>query len=113
MHPDMARGADPIESSSFNDPATGRLHTQAGFVDPDSGDKIRPVEDWAHSVKDVMDAAREYGFELVGDGEAMEELGVERWMIEGGVVDAKRGEKWARGGVKCWFGGLFRYVGKR
>ena len=60
----------------------------------------------------MVEAAAASGFELVGD-EKMEEMGVEEWMIEEGVVDRRRGEKWAKGKILCWFGGVFRFVGKR
>lgn len=72
----------------------------------------------------MLAAAENAGFKTVlGDREGAKEGGggggfvgveerrVERWMIERGLVDARRGEKWARGGVNCWFGVRFRCEG--
>ncbi|KAG8528861.1 uncharacterized protein KY384_006550 [Bacidia gigantensis] len=111
MHPDMARGvasAAASGSDGVGKTKTARLVTQAGFKDPETGEKVRPEEDWAHTIEDVMDAAGREGYKLASGedgGAGMEELRVERWMLETGVVDKQRGEKWARGGGKCWFGG--------
>ena len=111
MHPDMAKGASPTSAAEAVDTTTGRLITSAGFIDPATGNKIRPAGGWAHTIPQVLEAATAHGFELVGN-DVMEEMRVEPWMLEQGVVDRKRGEKWARGGVTCWFGGVFRYIEK-
>ena len=117
MHPDMAKGADPTASTpqSISEEeeliSKGRPTTGAGFKDPTTNTKIRTTS-YAHTIPDVLSVAQESGFELV-KGEQMQEMSVEGWMLEQGIVDRKRGEKWANGGVRCWFGGLLRYVGVR
>ena len=108
MHPDMAQGAQPRLTTPQKG-ANGHLVTGAGFIDAATGDKIRAEGDFAHTIPDVLAAASAHGFELVGNDE-MEEMKVEPWMLEKGLVDAKRGRKWAESGVMCWFGGIFRYV---
>ena len=73
--------------------------SQAGFVDPATGEKIRP-KSYAHCVDDVVGAARSYGFQLEGD------------VLERRVDDlnlqalGKRAEKW--NGVLVWYGMIFR-----
>jgi len=90
----------------------GRI-SQAGFVDPRTGEKIRPTS-YAHNVRETVEAAVEAGFELVGVG------GDGDWK-EGGVkevcVDEElairlgvRGRKWI--GVRVWFGGIWRKRGE-
>lgn len=73
--------------------------SQAGFVDPVTGEKIRP-KSYAHTVQDVEKSASKCGLKIVGkleektvDGSMIEELG-------------ERSRKWV--GVTCWFGGLLR-----
>lgn len=90
MHPDMATGA--------------------GFTDVKTGSKIRAAGSYAHTVAEVLETAKAYGFEVV-DGEALDEMRVEGWMIEQGFVDNMRGEKWLRKGTRCWFGGVLRLKG--
>ena len=72
--------------------------SQAGFVDPETGEKIRPTS-YAHTVNDVAAAASKAGFELVGR--------LEERKIDEGIVSTlgKRSEKWI--GVTVWFGGIF------
>lgn len=69
--------------------------SQAGFVDIDSGEKVRPVSH-AHSIEDVLRQAARCGFRVVGE--------VREGTVEGGMVEriGKRAEKWV--GVRCWFG---------
>ena len=107
MHPDMAQGAQPGLTSPQKG-ATGHLVTGAGFIDAATGAKIRAEGDFAHTIPDVLAAASAHGFQLVGN-DKMEEMKVEPWMLEQGLVDGKRGRKWAESGVMCWFGGVFRY----
>lgn len=127
MHPDMARGAAAAgEASSRIGPAEAALHVDAdvdtvsvarvgappnasgaGFTDTVTGRKIRVAESYAHSIEDVVAAAERAGFEVI-DG--VEERGVEQWMIDQRIVDARRGKKWRAGGVKCWFGMVLRLV---
>lgn len=85
MHPDM-----------------GRL-SQAGFVDPRTGCKIRG-ESFVHGISETVQEATNWGFEVVGE--------VKEVMVEKGMVDelGRRAEKWV--GMKVWFGGVWRFVGK-
>lgn len=87
--------------------------SQAGFVDADTGEKVRPVGSWAHTVPDVVAEAERWGFELVvvgGDGEAGDGgvEGITERAVDESMVDrlGVRSRKWV--GVTCWFGGLFR-----
>jgi SAM-dependent methyltransferase len=76
----------------------GRI-SQAGFVDPKTGDKIRPTS-YAHTVNEVEDAAKQHGFEIL---EPLLQREVDQSMV--GVL-GHRSEKWV--GIMVWFGGLFR-----
>lgn len=109
MHPDMAQGAQPRLTTPQKAGANGHLVTGAGFIDAATGDKIRAEGDFAHTIPDVLAAASAHGFQLVGN-DKMEEMKVEPWMLEQGLVDVQRGRKWAESGVMCWFGGVFRYI---
>ena len=108
MHPDMAQGAQQRLATPQKG-ANGHLVTGAGFIDAATGDKIRAEGGFAHTIPDVLATASAHGFQLVGNDE-MEEMKVELWMLDKGLVDAKRGLKWAESGVMCWFGGVFRYI---
>jgi hypothetical protein len=73
--------------------------SQAGFVDPQTGEKVRPTS-YAHTVSDVVDEASKHGFEVVGvvqerrvDAENVEKLG-------------RRAVKWM--GANIWFAIVFR-----
>ena len=72
--------------------------SQAGFVDPKTGEKIRPTS-YAHTVEGTVSAAEKSGFSLVG---TMKEVAVNEGLVE---VLGARGRKWI--GVYCWYGGLF------
>ncbi len=73
--------------------------SQAGFVDPKSGEKIRPTS-YAHTVEAVVHGAEMQGFEVVDQ------------VLERGVDERLSGElgprakKWV--GVTVWFGICFR-----
>jgi hypothetical protein len=73
---------------------------QAGFVDAQTGRKLRGVS-FAYTVAEVLDEAAQQGFALVGE---MKERAVE-------TVDlpavGERGRKWV--GCKVWFGCVLRY----
>ena len=69
--------------------------SQAGFVEPKTGEKIRPTS-YAHTIEEVEAAAAQNGFELLGP---LEERAVDQRMVE---VLGKRSEKWV--GVTVWFG---------
>ncbi|KAI1846609.1 hypothetical protein JX265_009087 [Neoarthrinium moseri] len=75
--------------------------SQAGFVDMESGEKIRPTS-YAHTVTDTIEEARKWG--LVVDGEQ----GILERQVTEDLVETlgPRSHKWV--GVTCWFGGLFR-----
>ena len=73
--------------------------SQAGFIDPKTGEKIRPTS-YAHTVDEVYAAAAASGLEAIGP---LTERGVDKTMVE---QLGLRSEKWI--GVTCWFGGLFR-----
>lgn len=73
--------------------------SQAGFVDPKTGDKIRPVS-YAHRTDETIAEAEKWGLDVIGGvkqvkmtGEMVRELGV-------------RSEKWI--GVDVWFGGIWK-----
>ena len=72
--------------------------SQAGFVDPKTGVKIRP-QSYAHPVEDVVKGAEKHGFELVG--EPLERAVDERTSEALGP----RAKKWI--GVTVWFGMCF------
>jgi cyclopropane fatty-acyl-phospholipid synthase-like methyltransferase len=73
--------------------------SQAGFVDPKTGEKIRP-KSYAHSIEDVVTEARRQGFELEGDI-------LERSVDEAGSgAFGGRAKKWI--GVTVWYGMVFR-----
>lgn len=82
MHPDMG------------------AKSQAGFNDPVSGEKVRPVS-YNHSVEDLVASARAAGYELVGN--SILERGVDE---ETAKRLGTRAGKWI--GVQMWMGGLFR-----
>ena len=76
--------------------------SQAGFVDPKTGEKIRP-QSYAHRLEDVVKGAAEHGFEAIGrpleravDEQISKALG-------------PRAKKWI--GVTVWFGVFFRKGG--
>ena len=77
--------------------------SQAGFLDPASGEKVRPTS-YAHRVDDVLAEADRCGFQLI---DRVQEKAVERDMLDrvGG-----RGEKWI--GIRCWFGMVLRRGGE-
>jgi 2-polyprenyl-3-methyl-5-hydroxy-6-metoxy-1,4-benzoquinol methylase len=76
--------------------------SQAGFNDPLTGEKVRPVS-YNHSVEELREEAERNGYELVGEG--IRERGVDQ---EGEMVRrlGPRAEKWL--GCKMWMGGIFR-----
>ena len=73
--------------------------SQAGFVDPKTGDKVR-TQSFAHHLNDVVAEAQRQGFELVGD---ILERAVDEEMSE---MLGVRARKWI--GVTVWFGVCFR-----
>ncbi|MCJ1475820.1 hypothetical protein MMC13_004484 [Lambiella insularis] len=75
--------------------------SQAGFVDPKTGEKIRP-QSYVHSVEEVVAEAVRWGFRVVGE---VTERGIEREDVE---VLGPRAEKWV--GMMCWFGMILEKV---
>ncbi|KIX99146.1 uncharacterized protein Z520_04722 [Fonsecaea multimorphosa CBS 102226] len=73
--------------------------SQAGFIDPQTGEKIRPTS-YSHTLAEVEAAASEKGFEVLGQ---IEERRVDESMVAG---LGQRSEKWV--GVTVWFGGILR-----
>ncbi|KAK3328672.1 cyclopropane-fatty-acyl-phospholipid synthase [Cercophora scortea] len=82
--------------------AMGQI-SQAGFVDPVTGEKIKAGRSYAHTLGEVVEEARVWGFEVAV---RFEERGVteENWARFG-----ERARKWV--GVDVWFGGVLRLVG--
>ncbi|KAI0841135.1 S-adenosyl-L-methionine-dependent methyltransferase [Hypoxylon sp. FL0890] len=79
--------------------------SQAGFVDAETGEKIRPTS-YAHTVADVVAEAGRWGLEVeAGEGG---KAGVMERAVDEDMVEklGPRSRKWI--GVTCWFGGLFR-----
>jgi len=75
--------------------------SQAGFVDPKTGEKVRP-KSYAHCIHDVVAEAKKQGFELEADV-------VERGVDEAGSeVLGGRAKKWI--GVLVWYGMIFRKI---
>ncbi|OBT61261.1 hypothetical protein VE03_09367 [Pseudogymnoascus sp. 23342-1-I1] len=75
---------------------------QAGFVDVESGEKVRGVS-FVYSIEQVVEEGRKWGFEVVGE---VGERAVEEGDLE---VLGQRGGKWV--GCKVWFGAVFRFSG--
>jgi SAM-dependent methyltransferase len=75
--------------------------SQAGFVDPQSGAKIRP-KSYAHCIHDVVVEAKNQGFNLETD---VLERGVDE---AGSEVLGDRAKKWI--GVLVWYGMIFRKI---
>ncbi|XXG98595.1 hypothetical protein Hte_004920 [Hypoxylon texense] len=74
--------------------------SQAGFVDADTGEKIRPTS-YSHTVADVVAEAKRWGLEV-------EDGGIKERAVDEGMVEKLgfRSRKWV--GVTVWFGGIFR-----
>lgn len=73
--------------------------SQAGFVDPETGEKVRPTS-YNHRLEDVVGEANKQAFQVVG---AVEERVMDEEMAE---MLGERAKKWV--GVKVWFGVCFR-----
>lgn len=76
--------------------------SQAGFVDPSTGDKVQP-QSFIHRLEDVIAEAERQGLEVVGD---VQERSVDEDMSQ---RLGQRAKKWI--GVTVWFGILFRKKG--
>lgn len=75
--------------------------SQAGFVDLETGDKIRPTS-YAHTVEDTIEVAKKVGLEIVGR-DRIKEVAIDDALAE---KLGQRGKKWI--GVTVWFGGIWR-----
>ena len=75
--------------------------SQAGFVDPKTGEKVR-TQSFAHHLNDVVAEAQKQGLEVVGE---IVERAVDEKMSE---VLGVRARKWI--GVTVWFGVCFRKI---
>ncbi|KAJ9601953.1 hypothetical protein H2200_013512 [Cladophialophora chaetospira] len=73
--------------------------SQAGFIDPKTGEKVRPTS-YSHTTAEVAAAASSNGFELLGP---IEERTVDPSMV---AMLGERSEKWV--GVTVWFGGILK-----
>ena len=73
--------------------------SQAGFKDPSTGEKVRPVS-YAHRVEDVLKSAEEHGLQVVGEVVATAVTG------ENVSLLGSRAKKWL--GVNMWFGMIFQ-----
>ena len=73
--------------------------SQAGFVDPKTGEKVQ-TQSFIHHLDDVVAEAQKQGFEVVGE---IQEKAVDEDMSE---VLGARARKWI--GVTVWFGVCFR-----
>lgn len=73
--------------------------SQAGFKDPVTGEKVRPVS-YNHSLNDLVEAGKAAGYRLVGD--SVLECRVDEELAK---RLGPRAEKWI--GVKMWMGGIF------
>ena len=73
--------------------------SQAGFVDPKTGEKIRP-QSYAHQPGDVVNEAKRHGFEVIGEPL---ERAVDQRTSE---LLGPRAKKWI--GITVWFGICFR-----
>ncbi|CAN8101158.1 unnamed protein product [Discula destructiva] len=70
--------------------------TQAGFIDPQTGQRIRPTS-YAHSVEEIVSEAHQYGFEVAFPFK-------ERALTKEDI--GLRGSKYI--GIQVWYGGILR-----
>ncbi len=80
--------------------------SQAGFVDPETGGKVQGMS-YVYEVQEVIDEGEKWGAEVIGN---LVERGVEKEDLQGGTVNAGRGQKWV--GCKVWFGFVLRFGGE-
>jgi SAM-dependent methyltransferase len=82
----------------------GRL-SQAGFLDPSTGEKVRG-HSYSHEISEVIEEGEKFGFSVVGE---VGERGVEEGDL--GTVVGERGRKWV--GIRVWFGFVMKFGGVR
>lgn len=80
----------------------GRI-SQAGFIDPQTGHKVR-AESYAHKLDDVVGEAKRQGLEVI-EG-LTEEKSVGEEMVE---LLGERSQKWV-GGIRVWFSVAFKKI---
>lgn len=93
----------------------GRL-SQAGFVDPVTGKKVRPSRSYAHEVEDILKEATRAGFEVIALPSTVQSSAspVMRGVLERSVTSqmveklGRRSEKFV--GVTVWLGVCFKKV---
>lgn len=87
----------------------GRL-SQAGFVDPATKKKVRPMRSYAHEIGDVLEEAARAGFEVVPlrAADKKSSTGVIERAVTEDILDilGQRASKYV--GVTVWFGVCFR-----
>lgn len=111
MHSDMGNTVF-ASSKEPNGVSMSSVATRAGFLGDDGNVKYRGTS-YAHTIREVHEAAVAAGFELV---DAAHELKVEKWMLhENDSVEEEadiapllgpRGKKWL--GTNCWCGMIFK-----
>jgi SAM-dependent methyltransferase len=75
--------------------------SQAGFLDVETGEKIRG-ESFVYSIEEMIEEAERQGFQVDGD---VKEQGIDESNIE---LVGQRGHKWL--GCKVWFGCILKYT---
>ncbi|MCJ1371212.1 hypothetical protein MMC20_002427 [Loxospora ochrophaea] len=93
----LLRPADYLLVTNMHPEMGGK--SQAGFLDPKSGQKVRPVS-YAHRIEDVVQEARRWGLEVDGK---VQERSIDESLAE---MLGTRARKWV--GVYCWFGMIFQ-----
>jgi SAM-dependent methyltransferase len=76
--------------------------SQAGFVDEETGEKVRG-DSFVYEVSEVLEEGKKWGFVLE---EEVGERGVRKEDIGEGELLGERGKKWI--GCLCWFGCVMR-----
>ena len=79
----------------------GRI-SQAGFLDEDTGEKIRG-DSFIYEIEEILEEARKWGFILEGE---VQEREVREEDVGEGRLLGKRGRKWVS--IKVWFGMVLR-----
>ena len=80
--------------------------SQAGFVDEETGEKVRG-DSYVYEVEKVLEEGRKWGFELQGE---VREKGVLEADVGEGKLLGPRGRKWI--GCNVWFGFVMKLDGR-
>jgi SAM-dependent methyltransferase len=78
--------------------------SQAGFLDVETGEKIRG-ESFVYSIEEMVQEAKRQGFQVNGD---VKERGIDKADI---ALVGERGHKWL--GCKVWFGCILKYAAEQ